>query len=262
MKKIAVISLSGGMDSTCLLLRLLARGYEVYGLAFDYGQKHKIELKRLQQNVAYLNACGYPLQDFNIIDLSQLGTLFESSLTNPNTPIPEGHYAEDNMKSTVVPNRNAIFSSIIYGYALSIAKRRENIVEICLGVHAGDHAIYPDCRPEFYEALEEVFDLGNYDGKYVQWTLPYLQFNKTAILQDCIENCRLKLQSVNFYEVMKNTNTSYNPDKDGKSSGASGSDVERVEAFINNGIIDPVEYVNGWEWTVKHVEQVLTKKGS
>jgi len=260
MKNIAVISLSGGMDSTCLLARLLLAGYEVYGLAFDYGQKHKIELERLQKNVEYLKSVGLPLKEFNVINISQLGELFESSLTNKDIDVPLGHYEEENMKSTVVPNRNAIFTSIIYGYALSIAKRTENIVEITLGVHSGDHAIYPDCRPAFYEAIEEAFDLGNYDSKFVQFTLPYINSNKTEILKECYALC---IDSkINFYELLRNTNTSYNPDEFGRASGLSGSDIERIEAFINNGLADPVEYVRGWDWTVRNAQKIINSIGN
>ena len=257
MKKIAVISLSGGMDSTCLMIRLLAEGYKVYGLSVNYGQKHKVELQRLWQNILYLEDKKLPLEKWNLIDLSVLGTLFNSSLLNTDTDVPVGHYEEENMKSTVVPNRNAIFSSLLFGYALSIANKENCAVDICLGVHSGDHAIYPDCRPEFYKEIEKAFKSGNWDSERVNFTLPYLEMDKTSILEDCLKNC--EILNLDFDTVLGNTNTSYNPDENGNSSGTSGADVERVEAFINIGRKDPVPYVNGWEETVKHVKQILSK---
>lgn len=257
MKKIAVISLSGGMDSTCLMVRLLAEGYKVYGLSVNYGQKHKVELQRLWQNILYLEDKKLPLEKWNLIDLSVLGTLFNSSLLNSDTDVPVGHYEEENMKSTVVPNRNAIFSSLLFGYALSIANKENCAVDICLGVHSGDHAIYPDCRPEFYKEIEKAFKSGNWDSERVNFTLPYLEMDKTSILEDCLKNC--EILNLDFDTVLGNTNTSYNPDENGNSSGTSGADVERVEAFINIGRKDPVPYVMGWEETVKHVKQILSK---
>lgn len=256
-RKTAVISLSGGMDSTCLLIKLLAEEYDVYGVAFDYGQKHIIELRRLWQNVVYLRTQGFKLKKFKAIKIPDIGNLFSSSLLNKNEDVPEGHYEEDNMKSTVVPNRNAIFSSITYGYALSLAKQLDTTVEIYLGVHAGDHAIYPDCRPEFYYSLEESFQLGNWDADRVSFSLPYLYMNKTDILKQCIADC-LSL-SIEFDTVLANTNTSYNPDAQGRSSGTSGSDIERIEAFLNLNIKDPVPYVNGWIKTKENAIKILNR---
>lgn len=242
--KTAVISLSGGMDSTCLLIWLLANGYSVYALSFDYGQKHRIELQRLLQNLDYLHSEKH-FVEHKIIDISILGELFSSSLTNDNKEVPQGHYENENMKSTVVPNRNAIFMSIIYGYALSIAKEQDTNVDIFLGVHSGDHEIYPDCRPEFYKDIMQAFRTGNWDAEKVDLNLPYLMKNKTLILQDCLENCfDLKLD---FDTILKNTNTSYNPDEHGRSSGTSGADIERIEAFVNINRKDPVEYVLPWK---------------
>jgi 7-cyano-7-deazaguanine synthase in queuosine biosynthesis len=122
--KRAVICLSGGMDSTSLLLRLLAEGRRVFGLSFNYGQKHLIELSRLQKNFDYLREHDLHV-DSQTMDLTKLGSLFHSALTDDDWQIPTGHYEQENMKQTVVPNRNAIFSSIAYGYALSIAKEQD-----------------------------------------------------------------------------------------------------------------------------------------
>ena len=138
-----VISLSGGMDSTGLLMHLLAQNCEVFGISFNYGQKHILELERLKANIAYLKTHNIDIH-YDAIDLSILGKLYSSALTDPDWGIPEGHYEQDNMKQTVVPNRNAIFASIAYGYALSIATKNNEQVSIALGVHSGAHAIYPN----------------------------------------------------------------------------------------------------------------------
>lgn len=256
-KKIAVISLSGGMDSTCLLIKLLAEEYDVYAISFDYGQKHKVELRRAWQNILYLRTQGFKLKKYTKIEIPSIGELFESALLNKDQDIPEGHYEQENMIATVVPNRNAIFSSITYGYALSLANRLNKKVEIFLGVHSGDHAIYPDCRPEFYQSIEASFALGNWGSDQVKFNLPYLHADKTMILKDCEDNC-LTL-AIEFDEVLKNTITSYNPDKHGRSSGTSGSDIERIEAFINIGRKDPIEYQNGWVKTKANAIKILNQ---
>lgn len=255
-KKIAVISLSGGMDSTCLLVKLLAEEYDVYALSFDYGQKHKIELRKAWQNIIYLRQNGFKVKGYKKIKLP-IGDLFESALLNSDQEVPEGHYEQENMKATVVPNRNAIFGSITYGYALSLANRLNRNVEIFLGVHSGDHEIYPDCRPEFFGKLNEAFASGNWGSEKVKYNLPYLYADKTMILKDCIDNC-LTL-SIEFDEVLKNTMTSYNPDSSGKASGKSGSDIERIEAFINIDRKDPIPYIGGWEKARAHAVKVLSE---
>ena len=197
-------------------------------LSYNYGQKHIIELDRAKANIEYLSENSFDV-NHQLIDLSSAMSLFASSLIDKNTDIPEGFYEEEQMKSTVVPNRNAIFSSILYGYALSIAKQLNSNVVITLGVHSGDHAIYPDCRPEFYQSLEESFDLGNWDSDKVSFDLPYIDGDKVTILQDAQESCQ-KL-NLNFETVFANTSTSYEPDEYGRASGKTGSDVERILAF-------------------------------
>jgi 7-cyano-7-deazaguanine synthase len=260
-KKIAVISLSGGLDSSCLLIRLLSLGYEVHGVSFNYGQKHQIELSKLRKNIDFILQKNLNLASYNLLDISQLGLLFESSLINNNEIVPEGHYEEENMKSTVVPNRNMIFASIIQGLALSIANREKVPVQIALGVHSGDHAIYPDCTPEFYRYQEMAFKAGNWNSDSVTYLLPYINGNKTTILEDFFFHAkRLELTKSEQLQFLATTHTSYNPDILGRSSGTSGSDIERVEAFLNLNMEDPAEYVNGWDWTKNHVLTILKQK--
>jgi len=253
--KIPVLSLSGGMDSSALLLHALAGFGEapVYSLSFDYGQKHRVELERLQSNLSLLRSKGFCIRH-SVIDLSVLGTLFHSSLTSANWQPPEGHYAEESMKATVVPNRNAIFSSIVYGYALSVAKENDCEASICLGVHSGDHAIYPDCRPEFYSAILQAFKMGNWGSEGVDFYLPYIEGDKVSILRDAM-SCCLQL-GVDFYEYFANTNTSYLPDEMGRASGKTGSDIERILAFDTLGMRDPVEYQEPWETVVQRAREL------
>ena len=281
MKKQAVLSLSGGMDSSTLLLHLLANGYNVTALSFDYGQKHKVELERAQALVAYVNekncGCGgkaiYGDTTHQVIKLDGLTQLLNSALVEGGSEVPEGHYEQDNMKDTVVPNRNKIFSSLIQAVALSIATKNNTECAIAMGIHAGDHAIYPDCRQEFRDADFEAFKIGNWDSEKVSIYTPYLEVNKFDILKDGELACQ-KL-GLDFNEVYKNTNTSYKPIKirdysqEGEiykwySDYKSAASVERIEAFIKLGRPDPVAYAdeNGpvsWEYAKSQVEKVLAE---
>jgi 7-cyano-7-deazaguanine synthase len=243
MKK-AVLSLSGGMDSSSLLLHLLANGYEVTALGFDYGQKHKIELNRAAQLVKYLKDNNQPVTH-QVIKLDGLSQLLNSSLVEGGQDVPEGHYEQENMKETVVPNRNKIFSSLIQAVALSVATKGERQeVAIALGIHAGDHAVYPDCRQEFRDADMEAFKIGNWDSELVNFYTPYLDVNKFEILEDGLRSCNIL--NLEFNEVYRRTNTSYKPIKLTEdiwlSDYKSAASVERVEAFIKLGRPDPVQY--------------------
>ena len=292
MAKHVVISLSGGMDSSTLLLRCLKEYDTVTALSFDYGQKHRIELDRAQSLVDYLNANPtrayaheefpngfietYSQINYRQIKLEGLADLLNSALVTGGDEVPEGHYAEENMKATVVPNRNKIFASITQAVALSIAEKTGEQCDIAMGIHAGDHAIYPDCRQEFRDADDAAFRIGNWGSEKVGYFTPYLEGDKFTILQDgealCSELC------LEFDEVYKRTNTSYKPiyhsflytnDKDEIiecsdwfSDYKSASSVERVEAFIKLGRKDPVGYADetgpvNWEHVVNEVTKVL-----
>jgi 7-cyano-7-deazaguanine synthase len=269
MAKQAVLSLSGGMDSSTLLLRLLADGYEVTALSFDYGQKHKVELERAKALVQYLNTqvphFGYPVIRYQVIKLDGLSQLLNSTLVTGGADVPEGHYAEENMKATVVPNRNKIFSSIIQAVALSVAEQKNTKCVIAMGLHSGDHAIYPDCREEFRDADFEAFKSGNWGADKVSLYTPYLNSTKFGILRDG-EKCCDKMH-IDFDSVYEKTNTSYKPiqiDSKWYSDYKSASSVERVEAFIKLGRRDPVQYADEggpvtWEQVVEHVKNILSK---
>ena len=259
MAKNVVISLSGGMDSSTLLLRCLKEYDNVTAISFDYGQKHKVELERAQSLVEYLNEKGFGIK-YQVIKLDGLVNLLNSALTEGGADVPEGHYEEDNMKATVVPNRNKIFASLVQAVALSEAMANGNNTDIALGIHAGDHAVYPDCRQEFRDADDAAFREGNWDADRVGYFTPYLDTDKFGILQDGEILCA-KLK-IDFNEVYKRTNTSYKPYPSGNSDYKSASSVERIEAFIALGRKDPVQYEDetgevDYEVAESHVKQIL-----
>jgi 7-cyano-7-deazaguanine synthase len=271
-KKYAVISLSGGMDSSTLLLHLLNKGYDCTCLSFDYGQKHKVELDRATELVKYLNSKEQNVKH-QIIKLDGLAQLLNSSLVEGGDEVPEGHYENENMKATVVPNRNMIFSSIVQSVALSIATKNNTECVIALGLHAGDHAVYPDTTEQFRQSCLETFRIGNWESHLVDYYTPYMETNKFGILEDGAKCC--ELLGLDFDEVYKRTNTSYKPIKlliydnlgfqyeEWFSDYKSASSVERVEAFIKLGRPDPTPYAdeNGsvtWETVVEHVSKVLS----
>ena len=262
-KKHCVISLSGGMDSSTLLLRALTEYDTCTGISFDYGQKHRVELERAQSLIDYLASKGHKV-NYRQIKLDGLVDLLDSALVTGGDDVPEGHYEQDNMKETVVPNRNKMFASITQAVALSIANKTEETCDIALGVHAGDFEVYPDCRQEFRDADDAAFRAGNWNADRVGYFTPYIKGNKLTILQDG-ENL-VKELGIEFDEVYKRTNTSYKPYPSGNSDYKSASSVERIEAFIALGRKDPVIYedesgVVDYEVAEAHVKQILAQHG-
>ena len=167
MKKVLIYS--GGMDSTVLMYELKAQGHEVHALGIDYGQRHGKELG------CAAGICNRLRVPFRIADLSGLRPLLAgSSQTDDSIPVPEGHYAAESMKATVVPNRNMIMLAMAAGYAMSIGAER-----VAYAAHAGDHAIYPDCRPEFADALDHAIGLA--DWRKVALERPFVHLAKAEI---------------------------------------------------------------------------------
>ncbi len=287
MAKHCVISLSGGMDSSTLLLRAIKEYDTVTALSFNYGQKHVVELERAQSLIDYLNTSGFDVK-YRQIKLDGLVDLLDSALVEGGEEVPEGHYEEDNMKATVVPNRNKIFASLAQVVALSVANKTEEQTDIALGIHAGDHAIYPDCRQEWRDADDHAFRMGNWNVDNVGYFTPYLQGDKFDILKDGEVLC--DYLNINFDDVYSRTNTSYKPikhrvlvneelvylpgvktpatrydyEESWYSDYKSASSVERVEAFLKLGRPDPAPYADEtgpvtWEHVVTEVSKVLAE---
>ena len=205
--KKAVVLLSGGMDSTTLLYDLVRKGQEVKALSFNYGQKHKKELEYAKKTCETLNV------EHKIMDLSNIRSLISNSVLINDEEVPEGHYEDESMKATVVPNRNAIMLSIAIGWAENL--KYDSVV---IANHGGDHAIYPDCRTDFISALDLASQLGTYQK--VRIYAPYSEISKTDI-------ARIGLNLGIDYDV-----TTWSCYKGGEEHcGKCGTCVERIEAI-------------------------------
>ena len=225
MPKKIVIGLSGGMDSATLLGILLEQGYEVHCCTFYYGSKHNKWENRAAENIIdFYQAQDSPVFGY-VINLVEAFKEFSSNLLLSGEEIPEGHYNDENMKKTVVPNRNMILTSVMVGLAESIGAEA-----VALGVHSGDHHIYPDCRLEFIKALDTTVYLST--DKKVEIITPLIEDNKTSILQ---KGYSLLIKVPYFL-----TRTCYKDQQ--LSCGKCGSCQERLEAFKNINLKDPIIY--------------------
>lgn len=246
--KYAVVSCSGGMDSTCLLLRLLAEGHKVRTYSFDYGQAHNIEIKKAKKNIKYLQKLGFPVEH-QVINVRDVFSGDTSTLVQ-HTQSPSGDYREETMKSTVVVNRNCIFSAIVFAKALSWAKQMNSPVVISLGIHGGDHSIYPDCRPESVEMARELYRISNWDSELVEYSTPFVDISKSDVLTEGLRAMNmLGFTKAQRNKVLKNTISCYNATPEGISCGTCGTCTERIEAFRMNGIKDPAPYSVDVDWT-------------
>lgn len=255
----ACLSLSGGMDSSSLLIHLLAKNCQVTAISFLYGQKNAIEVNYAQKLVTYLQEKGYAL-DYHIIEFNGLDKLLFSALINEDSPLPEGHYQQDNMRLTVVPNRNKLFLSVLQSIALSLHLKSKTKILIALGIHAGDDHTYPDCRPAFIEQDYQAFLSGNWDAEAVQNYMPYQYFSKFDVLVDGEKSCQQL--GLDFNEIYSRTMTSYHPNKSGISDYKTSASLQRIEAFIRLNRPDPILYADDtgivtWETVIEHAKQIL-----
>src|SRR5690554_2595223 len=218
MAKVVVIY-SGGMDSFTVLHHALKQGHNVYALSFNYGQRHVRELDAAATVCQQLNV------PHKIVDITAINSLLAGSSLTSDIAIPEGEYEEDNMRSTVVPNRNMILLSLAMGYAVSI-----HAEAVYYGAHSGDHFIYPDCRPEFVEKMNSVSLIANYEPVHIE--VPFLHNTKAEILA---AGLAMGLDYANTW-------TCYNG-RD-KACGKCGACVERLEAFAANQQTDPLPYAH------------------
>ncbi|ETX11721.1 7-cyano-7-deazaguanine synthase [Marinomonas ushuaiensis DSM 15871] len=217
MSEKAVVVYSGGMDSFTVLNTAIQNGLDVYALSFNYGQKHSKELE-----VAAL-VCKELNIPHKVVDITAINSLMANSSLTGGADIPEGHYEDDNMKSTVVPNRNMVLLSMAIAYAVSL-----EIGKVYYGAHSGDHHIYPDCRPEFVEAMNAVSKIANYQS--VEIVTPFLHSSKGAILKAGLD------MQLDYGKTW----TCYNGRE--KSCGKCGACHERLEAFTEQGKTDPLDY--------------------
>lgn len=212
-----VVIYSGGMDSYTLLHKALNEGWRVHALSFDYGQRHSRELDCARD---VCRALSVPHQ---VVDIGAIQSLLGGSALTDEVAVPEGHYAEDNMKATVVPNRNMILLSLAIGQAVSLEAEA-----VWYGAHGGDHAIYPDCRPAFIERMDQLARVANYQPVRVE--APFMHMNKGDILAEGLS------MGLDY----RATWTCYNGRQ--RACGRCGACVERLEAFARNGLVDPLSY--------------------
>ena len=214
----AVVLFSGGLDSTVLASYLISKGAEVRLLSIDYGQRHAKELAHGETLAKELNL---PRKTLSLPGLGDL--LKGSSLTDDSVELPEGHYAEESMKATVVPNRNMILLALAGGYALS-----SGFDTIAYAAHAGDHFISPDCRPEFAEAMEKA--LGLADWKDLNLYRPFVDMTKADLVKLGTE----------LKAPLETTWSCYAGRE--RHCGKCGTCVERKEAFELAKVPDPTKY--------------------
>ncbi|WP_105201556.1 7-cyano-7-deazaguanine synthase QueC [Pseudoalteromonas sp. T1lg10] len=212
-----VVIYSGGMDSFTVLNKALRQGHEVYALSFNYGQRHVKELEVAKQVCEQLGV------NHKIVDISAINQLIGGSSLTDDIDVPEGHYEEESMKSTIVPNRNMILLSLAVGYAVSLKASK-----VFYGAHSGDHAIYPDCRPEFVKKMDDVCRIANYDE--VEIVCPYFDNSKIDILTDGLK------MGLDYSQTW----TCYNGRE--QACGKCGACQERLEAFALNNAVDPLPY--------------------
>ena len=212
-----VVIYSGGMDSYTLLHKALHEGWNIHALSFDYGQRHSRELDCARE------VCRELAVPHQVVDIGAIQSLLGGSALTDEVAVPEGHYAEDNMKATVVPNRNMILLSLAIGRAVSLQAEA-----VWYGAHGGDHAIYPDCRPAFIEQMDHLARVANYQPVRVE--APFMRMTKGEILA---EGLAMGLD-------YRSTWTCYNGRQ--QACGRCGACVERLEAFSVNGLADPLPY--------------------
>ena len=215
----ALVLFSGGQDSTTCLAWALTHFERVETIGFDYGQRHRREL------VAAAEICAHYKVPHRIADLRGLTPLFgANALTDAQIDVPEGHYEEASMKATVVPNRNMLLIATAAAWAMSL-----KATSVAYGAHGGDHAIYPDCRPAFADALDKAIRLA--DWHEVSLERPFVGMDKTAIVKRGVE---LGVPFALTWSCYVGGD---------KHCGKCGTCVERKEAFVRAGVTDPTAYL-------------------
>ena len=220
-----IVICSGGLDSISLAHKVAAE-HELLGLlSFDYGQRHR---KELDFAAACAKRLGVPHQ---VIDINAIGRHLTGSALTDEVDVPDGHYAEETMKATVVPNRNAIMLAIAFG--LAAAQKAE---AVATAVHGGDHFIYPDCRPGFIDAFQAMQNHALEGYAEVTLYAPYVNVSKADIVTDGVKNNTPFAETWSCYRGGL------------RHCGRCGTCVERREAFHLAGVADPTDYEDPDFW--------------
>jgi 7-cyano-7-deazaguanine synthase len=218
----AVAVVSGGLDSAVLAHHLRADGWGLRLVSFDYGQRHAVELDHARKLAATLGA------PHDVVDLSSAGRLLcGSALTDDAVDVPDGHYTDASMRATVVANRNAIFVQVAVGVAVA-----EGAAAVAVGIHAGDHPVYPDCRPAFVEAAEQLARVANEGFAVDGFALlaPFLHWSKADIVR---RGSELGVPFADTWSCYRGAT---------RHCGTCGTCTERIEAFELAGVADPTAY--------------------
>lgn len=229
-----VVICSGGLDSVTLAYKVAAENELISLISFDYGQRHKKE-------ITFAETCAQNLGVKHlVIDISHIGALLSGSALTDEIDVPEGHYAEETMKVTVVPNRNAIMLAIAYG--ISSARGADTVAA---AVHGGDHFIYPDCRPAFIDAFQTMQNYALADLTKIELYTPFLNVAKADIVST---GDKLAVPFASTWSCYKGGELH---------CGRCGTCVERLEAFAVAGVADPTEYSdrNFWKTAVNNTKQ-------
>lgn len=217
-----VVVLSGGMDSTVLMAHYAALSSTLTAVTIDYGQRHRREIESASVVASYFGARHH------VVDLSGFGRLLTgSALTDDQVHVPDGHYAEESMRSTVVPNRNAVLANVAVSVAVA-----ERAAVVALGMHAGDHFVYPDCRPSFVTALGELVTVANDGFPTPKVEAPFIHWSKADI---ATHGAHLGAPLEKSWSCYKGADLH---------CGTCGTCYERREAFQDAGLDDPTDYVD------------------
>jgi 7-cyano-7-deazaguanine synthase len=216
--KVCVL-LSGGMDSVTVLYEAIRTHEVVAALSFDYGAKHNG--KEIPFASEHAGRFGI---SHHVVNLGFMDGLFQSDLLKSGGDVPDGHYEEESMKRTVVPFRNGIMLAIAAGYAESVGAEA-----VVIAAHAGDHAIYPDCRESFMEAMGSAMERGTYPG--IRLLRPFIAEDKAGIAK---RGAELDVDFSRTWSCYKGGEIH---------CGTCGTCVERREAFLLAGVPDPTQYL-------------------
>ncbi len=216
---------SGGLDSVCLAYKIAAEAQLVGLISFDYGQRHKKELRFAAEAAERLSV------PHHVIDITTIGGHLTGSALTDDVAVPDGHYAQETMKITVVPNRNAIMLAIAFGLAAA-----QGVGAVAIAVHGGDHFIYPDCRPGFIDSFQAMQDQALDGYASIRLLSPFVTLSKADIVTEGVRHAVPFSKTWSCYKGAE------------RHCGRCGTCVERREAFHLAGVADPTDYEDPDFW--------------